>query len=101
MLLIIGIGFAMFSSPNTNAIMSCVDKKDYGVASSLVSTMRTVGQTVGMVIVTLVVSFHLGSTPLASSDPDVVVKVTHMLFIIFAVICAVGVVISLQRGKGK
>ncbi|MDO4860593.1 MAG: MFS transporter [Bacillota bacterium] len=101
MLLIIGIGFAMFSSPNTNAIMSCVDKKDYGVASSLVSTMRTVGQTVGMVIVTLVVSFHLGSTPLASSDPDVVVKVTHILFIIFAVICAVGVVISLQRGKGK
>ena len=101
LMLIIGIGFAMFSSPNTNAIMSCVDKKDYGVASSLVSTMRAVGQTVGMVIVTLVVSFHLGSAPLASSDPEDVIKVTHISFIIFAVICGIGVVISLQRGRQK
>ena len=101
LMLIIGIGFAMFSSPNTNAIMSCVDKKDYGVASSLVSTMRAVGQTVGMVIVTLVVSFHLGSAPLASSDPEDVIKITHISFIIFAVICGIGVVISLQRGRQK
>ncbi|MBR6444435.1 MAG: MFS transporter [Firmicutes bacterium] len=98
-LIFVGAGFAMFSSPNTNAIMSCVDRKDYGVASSLVSTMRTIGQTVGMVIVTLVVTFHLGSTPLASSDPQTVIKVIHISFIIFVIICAIGVVISLQRGK--
>ena len=43
-----GLGFAMFSSPNTNAIMSCVDKKDYAVANSILATMRSVGHTSSM-----------------------------------------------------
>lgn len=27
-----GFGFGLFSSPNTNAVMSCVKKEDYSVA---------------------------------------------------------------------
>ncbi len=98
-LAVTGIGFSMFSSPNTNAIMSCVDKKDYGVASSLVSTMRTIGQTVGMVIVTLIVSSQLGSTPLTEAAPQDLIRVIHTAFIIFVIICGVGVIISLQRKR--
>lgn len=98
-LLVTGLGFSMFSSPNTNAIMSCVDKKDYGVASSLVSTMRTIGQTIGMVIVTLVVTSNLGSTPLADAAPDQLLHVIHICYIFFVIICGIGVVISLQREK--
>ena len=40
-LLILGFGFGMFSSPNTNSIMSSVEKKHLGLASATVSTMRT------------------------------------------------------------
>lgn len=98
-LLISGLGTSLFSSPNTNAIMSCVEKKDYGVASSLVATMRTVGQTMGMVIVTLVVSSMMGSTPLTEADPAMLVKVINTCFIIFTVICIVGAAISLMRKK--
>ena len=98
-LFVTGLGFALFSSPNTNAIMSCVQKRDYGVASSLVSTMRTVGQTVGMVIVTLVVTVRLGATPLAKAGPDQILHVIHTCFLIFVCICAIGVFISLQRNK--
>lgn len=98
-LLIAGLGVSMFSSPNTNAIMSCVEKKDFGVASSLVSTMRTVGQTMGMVIVTLVVSSMMGNTPLTDAQPAMLVNVIHTCFIIFTTICFVGAVISLQRKK--
>lgn len=98
-LLIAGFGVSMFSSPNTNAIMSCVEKKDYGVASSLVSTMRTVGQTMGMVIVTMVVSSMMGTTPLTDAPPAMLVKVIHTCFIIFTAICFIGAVISLQRKK--
>ena len=98
-LFVTGLGFSMFSSPNTNAIMSCVQKRDYGVASSLVSTMRTIGQTVGMVIVTLVVTARLGSVPLAQAGPDQILHVIHICFIIFVCISVVGVFISLQRKK--
>lgn len=96
-LCITGAGFSLFSSPNTNAIMSCVEKKDYGIASSLVSTMRTMGQTVGMVIVTIVVSSYMGHMPLAEASPQLMVRVISTSFVIFAVICFVGVIISLQR----
>ena len=50
-LVVIGIGFALFSSPNTNAIMSCVDRKDYGVASSVTATSRSIGHTLSMAVV--------------------------------------------------
>ncbi|HNY10820.1 MAG TPA: MFS transporter, partial [Candidatus Wallbacteria bacterium] len=37
-LLFIGFGYSLFSTPNTNAVMSSVEKKFYGVASSTLST---------------------------------------------------------------
>lgn len=96
-LVITGLGFSLFSSPNTNAVMSCVDKTEYGVASSILATMRSIGHTLSMVIVTIIVTRFMGNTPLASADPDVLVKVINTSFIVFTVICAVGVFISLKR----
>ncbi|PNV80634.1 MAG: MFS transporter, partial [Dictyoglomus turgidum] len=48
---ILGFGFSLFSSPNTNAIMGSVDKSFYGIASSTLATMRVMGQTFSMAIV--------------------------------------------------
>ena len=62
-LLLGGIGFGLFSSPNVNSIMSSVNKKMYGVASALVGTMRTVGQSISLGITTLLFSLFLGSPP--------------------------------------
>lgn len=96
-LFITGVGFALFSSPNTNAVMACVEKADYGVASSVLATMRSIGHTLSMVIVTLVVSAYMGTQALAEADPDVLVKTMHTAFIIYTVICAIGIFISLKR----
>ena len=52
-LFIIGFGFALFSSPNTNAIMSSVEKRYYGIASSTVATMRMIGMATSMALVTI------------------------------------------------
>jgi len=43
LLIFFGLGFALFSSANMNQVMSSVTPKYYGVASSMVGTMRTVG----------------------------------------------------------
>ncbi len=96
-LIITGLGFSLFSSPNTNAVMSCVDKEEYGVASSILATMRSIGHTLSMVIVTIIVTRFMGSEPLAAADPEVLVKVINTSFIVFTVICAGGVFISLKR----
>ena len=96
-LLITGLGFSLFSSPNTNAVMSCVDKEDYGVASSILATMRSIGHTLSMVIVTIIVSRYMGDMPLTGADPQTLVSVINTSFIIFTVICGAGVFISLKR----
>lgn len=38
-LAVLGLGYGLFSSPNTNAIMSSVARQDLGIASGIVSTM--------------------------------------------------------------
>lgn len=96
-LVVTGLGFSLFSSPNTNAVMSCVEKEDYGVASSILATMRSIGHTMSMVIVTIIVTRFMGNAPLAEADPEVLVKVINTSFIAFTVICAGGVFISLKR----
>jgi len=53
-LMLLGLGFALFSSPNTNAIMGSVEKRFYGLASGSVGTMRQLGMMVSMGIATLI-----------------------------------------------
>jgi len=60
-LIILGFGFAMFSSPNANAVMSSVEKRFYGVASATLGTMRLTGQMLSMGIATLIVAVYMGT----------------------------------------
>ena len=98
-LLVTGLGFSLFSSPNTNAVLSCVEKKDYGVANSLLNTMRSIGQTSSMVIVTIVVTVLLPGIQLNQADPVHLTHVINVTFVIFTVMCIIGVFISLKRKK--
>ena len=92
-----GIGFSFFSTPNTNAVMSAVEQADYGTASSILSTMRSVGHTVCMALITAVIGIYLGDTPLADADPQRFVKTMHLIFLIFAILCILGIFIAKKR----
>ncbi len=96
-LLVMGAGFAFFSSPNTNAVMACVEKKDYGVASSILSTMRSIGNSASMAVVTFIVAATLGNVTLADAEPGQLIAAMHTGFIVFTCLCAVGIFISLKR----
>lgn len=94
----IGFGFALFASPNTNAIMSSVDKTLYGVASSIIGNMRMLGQSVSMAIVSLVTSVFMRNLAIgAQGYVDQLMISIKIAFIIFAVLCALGVAASLVR----
>ncbi|MEG0156860.1 MAG: MFS transporter [Anaerovoracaceae bacterium] len=96
-LVVTGLGFALFSSPNTNAVMACVEKKDYSIASSILATMRSLGHTSSMAIVTLVVAISMGNTQLSKATPEMLIKTMHIGFTIFTVLCFLGVLMSLKR----
>lgn len=96
---ITGMGFALFSSPNTNAILSCVSKKDYGVANSIIATMRTYGQSSGMAILSSITAVVLGTGTLESSPHADILHMMHVSFLTFACICVLGLFFSLARDR--
>jgi len=98
-LFVIGIGFALFSSPNTNAVMSSVNKKYYGVASATIGTMRLSGQAISMGIATLVFTFFLGKEKITPALYHDYMLASKLLFTIFSFLCLLGVFASLARGK--
>lgn len=98
-LLLIGTGFGLFSSPNTNAIMSSVERRYYGIASASVGTMRLTGQAISMGIATLVFGIRLGRVKITPEYFPQFLESTRITFLIFAVLCTFGVFASLARGK--
>jgi len=97
LLSLLGIGFAAFSSPNTNAIMGSVDKKNYSLASATTGTVRLVGQAFSMGITTMIISVFIGNQVITSELSDGLMKVIHTTFIIFAILCSFGVYASMKR----
>ncbi len=98
-LVVIGLGFAFFSSPNTNAIMSSVEKKYYGVASGIQGTMRLLGQMLSMGFATMVFSIVIGMVMMTPEVYQEFLLSMKVIFITFTVLCGVGVFFSLVRGK--
>ena len=94
-----GFGFALFSSPNTNAIMSSVEKRFYGVASSIVSTMRLLGNSFSIGATMLIFSLYIGQAQITVQYHPTFLASVRVIFIIFALLCLAGVFASLARGK--
>ncbi|VVB85986.1 Putative multidrug resistance protein MdtD [uncultured archaeon] len=98
-LIILGFGFALFSSPNTNAVMSSVEKKFYGVASATLGTMRLTGQMLSMGIATLIVAVYLGNVQITPEYFPLFLKSVNAAFMVFAAFCFIGIFASFARGK--
>ncbi|OGW33416.1 MAG: MFS transporter [Nitrospirae bacterium GWC2_56_14] len=98
-LMLIGFGFALFSSPNTNAVMSSIDRRFYGVGSATLGTMRLTGQMLSMGIATVIFALHIGSAPIAPENYPQFLAGVRTAFILFAALCFGGIFASLARGK--
>ena len=98
-LIILGLGFALFTSPNTNAVMSSVEKRFYGVASATLATMRQLGMMFSMGMVMLIFAMYLGRVQITPEYYSAFLSSVNTAFIIFAVLCFGGIFASLARGK--
>ncbi|WP_347488950.1 MFS transporter [Desulfoscipio sp. XC116] len=98
-LALLGVGFALFSSPNSNAVMGSVEKRFYGIASSTLGTMRLTGQAVSMAIATLIMAMFVGNVELNQADVNLLTKSIKTAFIIFSATCLAGIFASLARGN--
>ena len=98
-LILMGLGFAFFSSPNTNAVMSSAPKTAYGVASATLSTMRQVGMVFSMGVAMLMFALYMGRVQITPEYYPLFQESMHTSFIIFAILCFGSIFASLARGK--
>ncbi len=95
----LGIGFGLFSSPNSNAIMSSVEKRYLGVASGVVGTMRMVGQMFSMGIAMMLVSLFIGNQTINPATYQGFISSMKTGFVIFAALSFLGIFASLARNR--
>jgi EmrB/QacA subfamily drug resistance transporter len=98
-LVLLGVGFAFFASPNTNAIMGSADPRLYGVASGIVGTVRSLGQLLSMTLAVLVLAIFVGDVEIAPHNYPSLLTAIRVTFAICCALCIGGVFISLARGK--
>jgi len=98
-LVILGLGFGFFSSPNTNAVMGSVERKFYGVASGTLGTMRLTGQALSMGMVLLLFALYIGRVQITPEYYPLFLKSMKIAFSISAALCFAGIFASIARGR--
>lgn len=97
LLAVSGLGFSLFASPNTNAVMSFVEKKDYGFASALLATMRSAGHTLSMAVITLVLGIFTDGGTIENTSAAAIMKSLQISFLVFTIFCILGIFMALKR----
>lgn len=82
-LMIGGVGFGLFQSPNNSTVIGAAPRSALGVAGSLLAVMRTLGQTAGVAIagalwaVLVVAAAGRSFAPITSAPPGALVSGFH------------------------
>ncbi len=97
--LLLGLGSAFFLSPNTNAIMSSVEKENFGIASATESVTRNVGIAFSMAILMLLFSLHMGTAQITPEYYAAFVESIKWALMISIGLCVCCIVLSSSRGK--
>lgn len=99
LLILMGAGFGIFSSPNSNAIMSSVEKRSLGIASSVVATMRMVGQMMSMGIAMMLIALYIGRQTINPSTYPGLITAMKSGFVIFSILSVLSIFASLARNN--
>lgn len=99
LLILMGIGFGLFSSPNSNAIMSSVERRHLGVASGVVGTMRMIGQMMSMGIAMMIISLYIGKETINPKTYPGLIAGMRTGFLIFSGLSFLGIFASLARNS--
>ncbi len=97
LLVLLGAGFALFSSPNVSIIMGSVEPRYLGIASGLNSSMRTLGMMTSMMIITLIFSYLMHGQPVTAETQPAFLSSMRLALLIFCGLCVIGIGCSFGR----
>ena len=77
--------------------MSSVGPEDLSIATSVNSTSRTIGQTLGMAVVSIVTAVTVGNVTLTSAPTQAILEAITTSFIVFTILGLAAVYFSAKR----
>ncbi len=95
--LLLGLGFALFSSPNMSVIMGSVAPRHLGVASGFVGSMRTLGMMTSMTIITVLLSVFMKGHAITFDTQTDFLLTMHTALTCFCMLCGAGILCSFGR----
>jgi MFS family permease len=95
MLCLLGLGFAFFAAPITHAVMSSVESRHVGVASSTLATVRWAGQNLSMGMAGLVLAVVVGAGAIEPTVYPRVLTAVRISLVVLTALCVLGVAASL------
>jgi sugar phosphate permease len=99
LLVMMGTGFGLFATPNSNAIMSSVEKRYLGTASGTIGTMRSIGQMTSMSIAMMLLAIYVGSEQITPATYGGLINAIRAGFLTLAILSVFGLFASLARNK--
>jgi MFS family permease len=100
-LALMGIGYGTFITPNSTAIMGSVEAPQYGVASGMIGTMRTLGMVTSMTTIILIFSVLMGGQAVTKETVPGFMTSMRTAMLTFAGFSCFGAVLSLGRGRKR
>ena len=104
---VMGIGNGMFQSPNNTLVMSTVQKNKLGIAGSVNALVRNLGMIFGVTIGTTLLYIRMSGmlgysvTNYIEGKNNVFIAAMDFVYIVAAIICFVGVIVSATRFRKK
>ena len=98
-LILLGLGYGFFASPNQNAILSSVPRHQITTASTILGTARQVGQALSVAIATLVMAAIVGRHDIRPTDYPNLLLAVRVAFAILTAVCVLALVASLAQGS--
>lgn len=96
-----GVGYGLFSSPNTNAIMSSVPKKYTPIASASVATVRVIGQSLSLGMLTVIFAIVMGNVTIVPSNFHLLILSSQIACVVSTIACIIAIFASLVGIKSK
>ncbi|MDM7859593.1 MFS transporter [Alteromonas sp. ASW11-36] len=98
-LILVGLGFGLFSTPNNNAIMGAVDQREVGVASASMNLSRTIGNLFGMSLINLMIQYYLGAIALSVEQSAAIMDTISVALIMSLCFVLLACMTSAVRGQ--
>jgi MFS family permease len=95
----LGLGFALFSSPNVSVIMGSVEVRYLGIASSINSSVRTLGMMASMTIITIIFSMTMAGQAVSVETQPAFLQSMRIALLAFCGLCGLGIFCSTARHK--